>query len=584
MAIRITIQSGPQAGRVFDFDDTHGTVTVGRHPACDIVFPADYTVISRHHLAFNRQLARYRLLMQSDNPVSIDGEEAFEGDELPAAALVALGGPGGPVLKVETIEHDGLPPTERYTSHEGAARLAAKANQRSRAARSRLWGLTIALLAVVVVLGWMRLDDRREMSRLMDNAYNAPPSSQGDEQLATRLREAQKSVYLVALKDGMGVSPFGTAFVVAPGLLATSAHVAEKFDSMAEGMTMVVRSSGAPVHDLPIVSVTLHPQYHPFEEAWGAYGPLAAGAGGENRPIIGAGGYDVALLRVAPEQVAALGAPLPIAADADLTSLEPGDPAGYVGFPMESSALGGVNLDDPEAQLQIGHLTALTDFFLVKSDLADRQLLQHSLPVQGGASGSPLLDRRGQLIGVVSGGNLVEINDQGTRVPTGSGVNFAQRADLVRELLSGEANDKAEDRAAYWEKRLKRYQNEVDVVLADWAGSHGETTIPTPLTQLDGRTSPNSRYDMPVFVMPFSAPKAGWYLFLATSRKRENIDMMLIEETAKGPKLVGVDNSPDYYPGVEYGAEKGNELQVVVPGPANTDVRLRVYWLPSSPR
>jgi len=204
--------------------------------------------------------------------------------------------------------------------------------------------------------------------------------------------------------------------------------------------------------------------------------------------------------------------------------------------------------------------------------------------VQGGASGSPLLDRRGQVIGVVSGGNLIEIDPQGTRVPTGIGVNFAQRADLVRELLAGDAEARTAEREALWQRRLKRYQNEVDMALADWAGSHGVMTVPPALAQVDGRIVENPRYDMPAFVHPFSVPKAGWYLFLATSRDRENIDMMLIEDTAKGPKLVGLDTSPDHYPGIEFAGEVGNELQVVIPGPVGTDVRLRIFHLPVGKR
>lgn len=576
MPIRITLASEPEAGRVYEFPDSQPVVVVGRHPSCDVVFDADATQVSRYHLAFERKLARYRLVMQADNPVWIDGEEAFEGDELPAAALLALGGPDGPCLQVETVEEDDLPPTQRYARHDSAARVAATAARR---ARTLLALLLAAMVAVALALTWMRHADRQDLAALMAEARSGG-GAQAEEQLAARLREAQRSVYLVAAKDGQGITPFGTAFVVEGGMLVTSAHVAEQFADMGEGLTLVVRAAGAPARDFKITEVIMHPHYRRFEDAWSAYGPLAAGAGGANRPIVGAGGYDVAVLRVSAADAAGLGAALPLAADADLVALEPGDSAGYVGFPIESAALGGVNLDDPEAQLQIGRLTALTDFFLVKSDMADRQLLQHSLPVQGGASGSPLLDRRGQVIGVVSGGNLVEINAQGTRVSTGIGVNFAQRADLVREVLSGDAAARTAEREALWQRRLKRYQNEVDVALADWAGSHGLASVPTALVQVDGRTAENARYDMPAFVHPFTVPKAGWYLFLATSRNRENIDMMLIEDTAKGPKLVGLDTSPDHYPGVEFAGEAGNELQVVIPGPVDTDVRLRIFHLP----
>lgn len=578
MPIRITLGTGPDTGRIFDFPDRRNAVTVGRHPSCDVVFPPDAVSVSRYHVAFERKLARYRLVMQSDNPVFIDGEEAFEGDELPAAARISLGRPDGPELRVETLEEDDLPPTRRYARQDSPARSAAKAVRRAR----RLVVVAAVLLTVVAAaFAWTRHADRQTLAGIL--AVTESGGGRAEEVLAARLREAQSSVYLVAAKDSQGITPIGTAFVVDRGVLVTSAHVAEQFADMGEGLTMVVRAGGSPVHDVEVVKATLHPQYHLFEDAWHAYGPLAAGAGGTSRPIVEAGGYDVALLHVATEDSGVLGPPLPLAADADLRAMQPGDAVGYLGFPMESAALGGVNLDDPEAQLQIGRLTALTDFFLVKSEPGDRHLLQHSLPVQGGASGSPLLDQRGQVVGVVSGGNLVEINPQGTRVSTGIGVNFAQRADLVRELLAGDADTLTADREAMWQRRLKRYQTEVDMVLADWVGSHGETLVPAALMQVDGRTAENARYDLSAYVQHFSVPKAGWYLFLATSRNRENIDMMLIEDTAKGPKLVGMDNAPDHYPGIEFAGEDGNELQVVVPGPVGTEVRLRVYWLPAGP-
>lgn len=581
MPIRITLVAAGQPDRIFDFPDTRSVVTVGRHPSCDVEFPPEAVAVSRYHLAFERKLARYRLVMQADNSVWVDGEEAFEGDELPAAVRLTLGEPNGPVLLVETIEDDDLPATQRYARHDSAARTAAQAARRG---RILLAALAVALVAVGLALGWMRHAERQDRAALLA-AFRGGGGPQAEEQLAARLREAKSSVYLVAAKDAQGISPFGTAFVVGRGVLATSAHVAEQFTDMGEGMSLMVRAAGAPLRgaapgDIAVTKVLMHPHYRRFEDAWRAYGPLAAGAGGDNRAITEAGGYDVALLMVAPGDADQLGPPLPLAADADLMALQPGDSVGYVGFPMESAALGGVNLDDPQAQLQIGRLTALTDFFLVKGDTADRQLLQHSLPVQGGASGSPMLDRHGQVVGIISGGNLVEINGEGVRVSTGIGVNFAQRVDLVRELLAGDADSHTAEREVVWQRRLKGYQNEVDVALADWVGSHGMDVQPVSLLQVDGRSTDNGRFDMPAFVQPFTLPKAGWYLFLATSRNHENIDMMVVEETGKTPKLVGADNAPDHYPAVEFAGYGGNEVQVVVPGPVGTEVRLRVYWLP----
>lgn len=578
MPIRIIATDGALAGQEFCFPDACSIVTVGRHPSCDVVFPADLTSVSRYHLAFERKLARYRLVLQSDNPVWIDGEEAFEGDELPLAAKIALGHPDGPLLHVETLENDDLPITERYARHESAARVAEEASRHSRAARR----MVVALMLLVVVAGAglaaLNLQGRQDMARLLDEVYREP-GAQAEGSLALHLREAARSVYLVAAKDEFGVSPFGTAWVVGDGVLVTSAHVAEEFSEMGDGLSMVLR--GASGEDIAVSKVSIHPDYRRFDDAWQAYGPFTAGTGGDNRPITDAGGYDVAILEVEdPASRAKLAPPLALAPDADLLALEPGDLVGYVGYPVESAALGGVNLASPEVQLQIGRLTALSDFFLVKSESADRHLLQHSLPVQGGASGSPVLNRRGQVVGVLSGGNLVEIDRFGTRVPTGIGVNFAQRADLVRELLSGEAGKSATERQAYWQRRLVGYQNEVDMALQDWVTSHGSRVPPVPQAQKDGRIIDDPKLGMTVWATRYVLPRSGWYLFLATSRDRSNIDMMLVEQTDKGPKLAGMDASPDHYPAVEFAGDKGVELEIVVPGLERTDVALRIYWLP----
>ncbi|HLO76759.1 MAG TPA: FHA domain-containing protein, partial [Magnetospirillum sp.] len=282
MPIRITLASGPEAGRVTEFPDSQPVVVVGRHPSCDVVFDAGATQVSRYHLAFERKLARYRLVMQSDNPVWIDGEEAFEGDELPAAAKVALGGPDGPRLLVETIEDDDLPPTRRHAHHDSAARLAATAVRRGRMVVA---ALAAAMVAVVLALGWMRHADRQDLAALLAEARH-DGGAQAEEQLAARLREAQRSVYLVMARDAQGITPFGTAFVTEGGVLVTSAHVAEQFADMGPGLTLLVRAPGAPARDIKITQVRMHPHYRRFEDAWNAYGPLAAGAGGANRPIV----------------------------------------------------------------------------------------------------------------------------------------------------------------------------------------------------------------------------------------------------------------------------------------------------------
>ncbi len=579
MSLRISVVDGALSGKSFVFSDSHPTITIGRHPSCDVVFPADDIRVSRYHVALERKLARYRILMQADNPVWIDGEEAHDGDELPMAARIALGHPDGPQLLLETSEDDDLPPTERYARHVSPARMAEEAERISRFARRLTVVLALVVVAMLMGAGWLAHVDSRRQDALIAQVDKAI-QPRAEEELASKLRQASTSVYLVAIKDRNGLSPFGTAWVAAPGVLATSAHIADVFGQLAGGLKLIVRAPGTPVRDFTVTGVTLDPLYRRFEQAWRQYGPVAAGAGGESRSITPAGGYDVALLRVSKADAAKLAPPLPIAPNHTLLSLQPGDVVGYVGFPVESAALGGVNPDDPEPQLQIGRLTALTDFFLVKSDPAHRQLLQHTLPVQGGASGSPVLDREGQVVGILSGGNLVQIGRNGVRVATGIGVNFAQRADLLRQLLNGTAGDHIAATERYWERRLRQYHTEMDLALQDWAASHGASALPPPIFETDGRTEPTPSYDMPVYIHPFRMSKPGWYLFLATAADRTDIDMMVVETTPNGPRMVGINVSPDHYPGVEVDADKAAPATIVVPGPGGTNVHLEVYYLP----
>jgi hypothetical protein len=120
----------------------------------------------------------------------------------------------------------------------------------------------------------------------------------------------------------------------------------------------------------------------------------------------------------------------------------------------------------------------------------------------------------------------------------------------------------------------------MDLALQDWAASHGASAMPPPIFETYGRTAPARHYDMPVYIRPFTMTKPGWYLFLATAADRTNIDMMVVEATPNGPRMVGIDVSPDHYPGVEVDADRTARVKIVVPGPAATAVHLQVYYLP----
>jgi predicted component of type VI protein secretion system len=89
MAIRLRFKGGILAGKVYKFGDDVEEIVIGRDPdKCHVVLPSDMTAVSRQHVAIVQQLGRYRLRVQQDNPVYVDGREAMNEMQLgPVAEL-----------------------------------------------------------------------------------------------------------------------------------------------------------------------------------------------------------------------------------------------------------------------------------------------------------------------------------------------------------------------------------------------------------------------------------------------------------------------------------------------------------------
>jgi hypothetical protein len=84
------------------------------------------------------------------------------------------------------------------------------------------------------------------------------------------------------------------------------------------------------------------------------------------------------------------------------------------------------------------------------------QLIHHSVPETGGASGSPIINADGKVIAINSGANFYGLSN-GARIPLAVGLNFAQRADLLQELLDHRADDAQKNRLSQWQQELAKY-------------------------------------------------------------------------------------------------------------------------------
>jgi pSer/pThr/pTyr-binding forkhead associated (FHA) protein len=93
---RIIVQlihiDGPFKGQIQEFSNPE--IVIGRHPSCQVQFPADYTAISRRHAKIIREGNRFKFIEQSKNGTYLNGKMVKEailknGDVL----IFASGGP-----------------------------------------------------------------------------------------------------------------------------------------------------------------------------------------------------------------------------------------------------------------------------------------------------------------------------------------------------------------------------------------------------------------------------------------------------------------------------------------------------------
>lgn len=480
MTVRIRLEDG----RSFTFEDAKEVIVVGRDPGrCDLLFPPECTVVGREHAAIRRALGHYRLQLNSKNAVFVDGALAHDGQELPAQCSVQLG-LDGPEFELENLVNLGLRDTDHFgTRPPPAPHATIQTLRRGHRLQAGITVLVIGLVAIGAGLIFQTRTTVQELDKTVEHlgeeqgetmrriiaelSKPPPPRPLGIEEA---IRRATPSTYVVIQCDSEGREwGCGTAWVVKDQTLATNAHVGRLFGKLQSDQKLVVRSNSVPPREAQVKSVTLHPGYEEFQKIVAEYDPTSDVEGGQIERLELISACDVALLHV--EESDALAPPLRIASRETLEELKQGDVVAYVGYPMENMAGGGVNLKQPSPSVHVGYLTALSDFFLIHRSPSENQLLQHSLPVAGGASGSPMVNVEGQVVGIVNAANLVEVGGVG-RIATGSGVSYGQRAELLEALLDESAFESQARRSQSWREGIRvfasRRERLPDASAAEW--------------------------------------------------------------------------------------------------------------------
>lgn len=631
MTLQIRFQGGSRAGQSLEFGDEVERITIGRDAdQCDVVFPPDETLVGRQHCALQLELGRYRLVLNEDNVVWLNGEIASDDDELTEECDLQLG-ENGPVLVIRTAHNQRLPSTNNFEEESpGTTTVVQDSTAKSRRAAA-LSLLAIVLIAGVVGLTYLvwkqnqksadvqrqqldkqqkqledveiRLaeemnlsDQQRQALQQAEEKFTALDGAiaQTDRGMAAALKAAAQSVYLVIIRDGYGnESTFATAWVVdqARGILATNAHVATSFDSLRDDETFVVRSSDEEPRDFTIESVRIHPGYDQFERLWNDYDPTIRASLTQTETVRMPGpACDVALMFVDTKE--GLAPALQLAEGETLHSLGSGDLVGSIGFPSEGLVLGGVNKESPTPTSHMAYLISMTDFFGVDdTSLENRLLIQHAIPTIGGSSGSPIINRDGQVVAIHSGGNVIG-QAASARIKSAAQINLAQRADLIKELLDDTATDAQQARTQKWKEEIQRYyvkrkDAEFDVSLDgrldDWrwrlrrGGEFAVTTHSVTSDEVPGDGREHSQH--------VSLNDSGPFLILAIGEKssRIRLDVYEMKDGKRDRRHIGRVHE-DWLKSAALEMTDPGKLEVIVENEGDaTPVKLHVYTAERKP-
>lgn len=562
MALSIRIVSGAEAGREIEIGDDLDEVKFGRASDSDVGFPAELDIVSRDHFRLRRELGVYKFVISREKPVFANGRPILDGEELDRVMEVQLSGPDGPRLRIE--RHAGadgnLPKTKVLKGGQDIGDFAQATRTGSRRLATGL-GVGAVLLALVAGGYFLLRGDlaatqdqlalvKTELPAIKADAAAANQAAASRMDTAAIISKAHDSVYhvQVLLPDGVRFEGGTASVVLLPDgtkALATNAHVADimndvtKDPLMRGGKVLVVQPRGPDYQVHEVLSVTKHPGYDVFE-AWAerAYKNFAALAGGKFTPLPA---YDVAILNVSePEK---LGAPLTYASRETMLALKQGEPLMTLGYASEG--LAGTDITRPEPTAQYGVITALTTFYLYRSDTKDNQLVQHSAPGAGGASGSPMFNAKGEVVAFYNAGNNAAVmTEDGARVPSAAQVNYAIRADLLLDLVEGKAEalmPQYQAEMAAEEKRLERTPDQIVTEITGMFGrALGDPDAPQTLKDAEvvmDQGWPGGPTNGRVASVEASLPDVAYYVVLAISLDRRPIQALLVN--AEGEVLSG---------------------------------------------
>lgn len=477
----VSHRSGPLAGKEERPEGRQpGRIVFGRDPAaCDVVYPPDAVIVARRHFALVQTPHGDWVVELFGTPyVAVDGEPADPQKPVTSGSVIELGQKGGPSFEV-TVADEGigtdLPrtlPQEQVTGSRAAAGQAVRSARTAR--RIALAGLVLAILAAGSA-GWFYYHSIRSDRQFAETLrhLNDTQARLAAESIPREFRERlAQAAFLVVLRDAAGHERgVATAFPIAPDMLATAAHVAvERDEVIKKGGKMLVRApgTGADRQTWEVLWHKPHAAYEPLDEFLTRDPLVVPSAGSAADPsgirfLTSGNGYDVALMRVEGPPLSPI---LELATAEDIAKLRAGDPLAYAGYPQQFVAGSELSALAAQPELRTGFVTSLTDLFAMPTDPEHRRLVHHNMGTTVGTSGSPIISSSGRVVALHNRSSYVSLAD-GRQVPSGALINYAQRIDLLLDVMSGKAETSVDEEKVYWARQTENLKRGREAISAN---------------------------------------------------------------------------------------------------------------------
>jgi hypothetical protein len=597
--VRIVPVAGAEGVNPVEFPVEVDTILLGRDPSWGVRDPASperhlkernvtvpntMTGVGRRHVLLQRQPAGgwmvLRQMAQNDYYyVEVNGSphETAVRD----GATLHLGPKNGPTFRFELVPPvghalsgvlvtDRQPPTPNWWEKN----------------RTIVRGGSAALVLVAVAIGGLTVEQGLlnsqvnsvwEKFRAAEKAgLQAPAGFEG-------IDKVRDAAHLVVVRRGEGCLPLATAWPISASEMVTNAHVAAELATLHDGDQVSVCPPGSGSCYPLVGKPRLHPSYAAFQARLGHDGLGSIEVDGTFNPIQLPGAYDVAILEIdagshPPEPLT------PASRDELSLSLETGRAIAFAGYPIRDTDGEAIACTARVPLVHYGSVSATTDFLMSLLAASDdqAQLVHNTIAVTGGASGGPVVNQKGEVVAVVSSGEVICVSAaancldealQGksvTKVPNAALVNYAQRVDLVDDLRG-----RARSYEAYWDAEMAKFRNYHDYVLdafvveASDHGAHHLTEVLKPVQQ-----AVKAPFDFKEF--PLQAQKDKTYALLAYGADPSGLKLSVAEAENERP---GDADRADRAARFVFRADHDGEfhIDVTVSTATNSAFELRAY-------